>query len=358
MAFEIGKTTAGYEVLEVLGSSKTGVAYKVRNVFAQRFEVLKILPKNLQDNEEQVARFLREIKVHARLVHPHIVTFYNAREIEGQLVMTTEYVPGFTVADCLEKGLIPRKEAVNYACHALSALECAHANGIVHRGLTPSNLVVTAEGIVRLSGFGLAKASSDPQLTAVGTVVGALRYISPEQVKGENNVDGRADIYALGVILYEMLTGKRPFDAKGQFETMLAHVNTPPKNPSDLNPQLPRELSEVVLRSLAKDPDQRYQTAAEFRGALERENDGMVVPSVAVAAAASNGAAQPAVDSVHSIPRQQPGQPLPAAAFSGDVATFLQQKLFSRLGISLAAGAITFLLGSAALLALLALTKP
>jgi serine/threonine-protein kinase len=358
MAFEIGKTTAGYEVLEVLGSSKTGVAYKVRNVFAQRFEVLKILPKNLQDNEEQVARFLREIKVHARLVHPHIVTFYNAREIEGQLVMTTEYVPGFTIADCLEKGIIPSKEAVTYASHALSALDCAHANGIVHRGLTPSNLVVTSEGIVRLSGFGLAKAISDPQLTAVGTVVGALRYISPEQVKGETNVDARADIYALGVILYEMLTGKLPFATKGQFETMLAHVNTPPKNPSDLNPQLPHELSEVVLRSLAKNPDQRFQTAVEFRVALEGKNDTLVVPSFAAAAAASNGAAEPAADSVRSTPHPQPGRPIPPPPHSGDVASFLEQKLFSRLGISLAAGAITFLLGSAALLALLALTKP
>src|SRR5579863_7413333 len=115
MAFEIGKTIAGYEIVEVVGSSKTGVAYKVKNVFAQRFEVLKLLPKSVQDDEQQVARFLREIKVHARLVHPNIVTFYNAREIEGQLVMTTEFVPGITVAERLEAGPIAWRDAFHYA---------------------------------------------------------------------------------------------------------------------------------------------------------------------------------------------------------------------------------------------------
>src|SRR6266852_731819 len=231
MGFEVGKTVAGYEVVEVLGSSKTGIAYKVRNVFAQRFEILKILPKNVNGDEEQVARFLREIKVHARLVHPNIVTFYNAREIEGQLVMTTEYVPGMTVAERLERGPIGWRDAVRYAGQALSALEYAHSSGIIHRGLSASSLVITTEGVVRLSGFGLAKATSDPQLTAAGTVVGTLRYIAPEQVKGAA-LDLRCDIYSLGVVLYEMLTRKLPFDSKGQFEIMLALVNTPPKHPS------------------------------------------------------------------------------------------------------------------------------
>src|SRR5579872_3404829 len=169
MGFEIGKTVAGYEIVEVLGTSKTGVAYKVRNVFAQRFEVLKILPKSIQDDEEQNARFLREIKVHAQLLHPNIVTFYNAREIEGQLVMTTEFVPGVVLTEKLQAGPIAWRDAFRYAGDALSALEYAHANGIIHRGLSSSNLVITTDGIVRLGGFGLAKSISDPQLTAVGT---------------------------------------------------------------------------------------------------------------------------------------------------------------------------------------------
>jgi serine/threonine protein kinase len=268
MGLEIGKTVDGYEIVEVLGSSKTGVAYKVRNVFAQRFEVLKILPKSVQDDEEQNARFLREIKVHAQLLHPNIVTFYNARQMEGQLVMTTEFVPGVTVADRLEAGPIAWRDACHFACEVLSALAYAHAHGIVHRGLSSSNLILTPEGSIRLTGFGLAKSVADPDLTAAGSVIGALKYMAPEQVKGEG-IDARSDLYALGIVLHEMLTGKLPFAAKGQFEIMLAHVNTAPKHASDVNAEVPRELGDVIARALAKSPDDRFPNAQEFREAIE-----------------------------------------------------------------------------------------
>jgi serine/threonine-protein kinase len=268
MGLEIGKTVDGYEIVEVLGSSKTGVAYKVRNVFAQRFEVLKILPKSVRDDEEQNARFLREIKVHAQLLHPNIVTFYNAREMEGQLVMTTEFVPGATLAERLEAGPIAWCDACQYAGQVLSALGYAHAHGIVHRGLSSSNLILTPEGIIRLTGFGLAKSTADPDLTAAGSVIGALKYMAPEQVKGEH-IDGRSDLYSLGIVLYEMLTGKLPFAAKGQFEIMLAHVNTAPKHASDINADVPRELGDVVAKALAKSPDDRFSNAQEFRSAIE-----------------------------------------------------------------------------------------
>jgi serine/threonine-protein kinase len=268
MGLEIGNKVDGYEIVEVLGSSKTGVAYKVRNVFAQRFEVLKILPKSVQDDEEQNARFLREIKVHAQLLHPNIVTFYNAREMEGQLVMTTEFVPGATLAERLEAGPIAWRDACQYAGQVLSALGYAHAHGIVHRGLSSSNLILTPEGNIRLTGFGLAKSVADPDLTAAGSVIGALKYMAPEQVKGEH-IDGRSDLYSLGIVLYEMLTGKLPFAAKGQFEIMLAHVNTAPQHASDVNAEVPRELGDVVAKALAKSPDDRFPNAQEFRSAIE-----------------------------------------------------------------------------------------
>jgi serine/threonine protein kinase len=269
MGFEIGKTVAGYEVVEVMGGLQMGLAYKVRNVFAQRFEILKILPKSVQDDEEQLARFLREIKVHARLVHPNIVTFYNAREIEGQLVMTTEFVQGITVTARLEQGPIPWAEAITYARQALSALQYAHAVGVVHRGLTPGNLIITPGGVVRLGGFGLAKAMSDPQLTAIGSVIGSLHYMAPEQVRGNGGLDARCDIYSLGIVLYEMLVGRVPFDSKSQFEVMLAHVSTIPKRPSEVNPAVPQELDAIVLTALTKEPVDRFQTAQEFSEALE-----------------------------------------------------------------------------------------
>lgn len=384
MGFEVGKTVAGYEIVEVLGSSKLGVAYKVRNVFAQRFEVLKILPKGGQDNEEQTARFLREIKVHARLVHPHIVTFYNAREIEGQLVMTTEYVPGITVAERLEVGPIASKDAVKYACHALSALECAHESGIIHRGLTAASLVITTEGIVRLSGFGLAKSIGDPQLTAVGTVVGALRYISPEQVQG-TALDARCDIYSLGVVLYEMLTGKLPFEGKGQFEIMLAHVNTAPSHPSDVNAEVARAVGDIVLKALAKEPLQRFQTAQEFRAALEqvggehRQNEALAGVGTGVVAVPVDGAVAQTPNGSESASQlafpwqESPMQAAAAVAFTAtpssvsvgtleaapaEGASIFGDTFASKLGISLAACIITLIVGSIALLAVLAVTKP
>src|SRR5260370_7037487 len=201
--------------------------------------------------------------------------------------MTTEFVPGITVAERLEAGPIAWKDATRYTCQALLALEYAHANGIIHRGLTSSCLVITPEGIVRLGGFGMAKVVSDPQLTAVGTVVGALRYISPEQVKGLA-LDARCDIYSLGVVMYEMLTGRLPFEGKGQFEIMLAHVNTPPKHPTDVNVDVPRALGDLALMALAKEPDKRFQNAREFRVALEEitgEQDASPAASLALATA-------------------------------------------------------------------------
>jgi serine/threonine protein kinase len=391
MGFEIGKTVAGYEVVEVLGGSKIGIAYKVRNVFAQRFEVLKILPKGVQDDDEQIARFLREIKVHARLVHPNIVTFYNAREIEGQLVMTTEFVPGITVAERLELGAIAWRDALAYGCAALAALEYAHASGVIHRGLTASSLVITTDGTIRLSGFGLAKVATDPQLTAVGTVIGALRYISPEQVRGVA-LDTRCDIYSLGVVLYEMLTGTLPFESKGQFEIMLAHVNVTPKHPSDLNPQVPREVGDVVLKAMAKEPDQRFQTAQEFQATIERVLGNRKEPAVAIGAAQNgNGTAAVAGSNVTTaappisapaatltvpeingltvakeaeaepaaVETPQAMAPIPAAApVSAAAESIFGNVLSSKLGISLVACAVTFILGSVALLAVLAMTKP
>ena len=359
MGFEIGKTVAGYEIVELVGSSATGIAYKVKNVFSQRFEILKILPKEISGNEDQVVRFLREIKVHARLVHPNIVTFYNAREIEGQLVMTTEFVPGVTVAERLEKGPIPWQDATRYGCQALLALEYAHANGIIHRGLTSSCLVITPEGIVRLGGFGMAKVVSDPQLTAVGTVVGALRYISPEQVKGLA-LDARCDIYSLGVVIYEMLTGRLPFEGKGQFEIMLAHVNTAPQHPAEVNSNVPRALGDLALMALAKDPDKRFQNAREFRVALEEitgeKNDS---PAVASAGAAAFAASQPELQQPEASRAPSSTSVPPAVLQSGETepASIFGNTWVSKLAISLAVGAVTFLVGTAAVFAYMTMAR-
>ena len=268
MQFEIGQKIGGYEIVEIRETEASGVTFKVRNVMAQRFEVLKILPKGLRDDQERVDRFLRETKIRARLSHPNIVSFYNAMELEDQLVMTTELVEGSTLEALLKAGTIDTGKAVDYASQALSALVYAHANGIVHRNLSPANMIVTERGALKLMDFGLAKMYADPSLTQAGTMIGSLHYTAPEQVKGLPTLDERTDIYAMGAILYELLSGHKLFESKGQFEVMQAHVQEDPPAPSTVNPALSEGLSQVVMRALAKEPAERFQTAVRFRSAL------------------------------------------------------------------------------------------
>jgi len=270
MPIETGQRLGDYEVIDLIESNKTGVTFKVRNDLLQRFEALRVLPKTFQDDQEQVTRFLREAKVHARISHPNIVTFYHATQLDGQLVMTTELVEGTTLAQRLELGPLSLEETVSYFSQVLSGLAHAHALGVVHRDLTPAHIILTSDGRVKLTGFALAKATTDPQLTQPGTVLGSLDYISPEQVKGLGELDARTDIYSLGIVLYEAVTGRRPFQEKSQFEVMLAHVNSIPLAPSIVNPQVAPELSDIILKAIAKHPAARFQTADEFRRNLEQ----------------------------------------------------------------------------------------
>jgi len=283
MSIQPGQKVGDYEILDLVESSKEGIAYKVRNVILQRFEVLRVLPKTLQDDHDAVTRFLREAQVHARMSHPNIVTFYHATQLAGQLIMTTELVEGTTLASRREVGPLPVPEALGCMKQVLSALDYAHSLGIVHRDVTPSNIILTSDGGVKLTGFGLAKGTQDNQLTTPGTVIGSLNYISPEQIKGSAKLDGRTDIYSAGVVLYEALTGQRPFHRKSQFEVMLAHMSELAPAPSLVNPDVPAELSEIVLTAMAKDPAARFQTAADFRQHLDPSPK---APPNAVAAAA------------------------------------------------------------------------
>lgn len=284
MSIQPGQKVGDYEVLDLLESTKEGVAYRVRNAILQRFEVLRILPKTLQDDQDAVTRFLREAQVHARMSHPNIVTFYHATELNGQLIMTTELVEGTTLAARREVGPLPVGEAVRFLSQVLSALDYAHRLGIVHRDVTPYNVILAPDGSVKLTGFGLAKAAQDNQLTQPGTVMGSLNYISPEQIKGSAKLDGRTDIYSAGVVLYEALTGQRPFHRKSQFELMLAHMNDLPQAPTSINPEVPAEISEIVLTAMAKEPAARFQTAEEFRQRLDSSR----AQRLSVGAAASN----------------------------------------------------------------------
>jgi len=262
-------------------------------VILQRFEILRVLPDALQEDQNASTRFLREAQIHARMSHPNIVTFYHATQLDGKLIMTTELVEGTTLAARRELGPLPVVEALSFLRQVLSALAYAHGLGIVHRDITPYNIILTSDGSVKLTGFGLAKGAQDNQLTQPGTVMGSLNYISPEQIKGSAKLDGRTDIYSAGVVLYEALTGRRPFHRKSQFELMLAHMNELPQAPSIINPDVPAELSEIVLTAMAKDPSARFQTAEEFRQRLDPARSGRSGAVAAPAHAVSTSAPPP-----------------------------------------------------------------
>lgn len=258
-----------YEILDIVQSSRKEVVYRVRNRVANRIEAMKVLPDSLERDNDARERFFREIKVLARLVHPNIVTFHNAAEIDGKLVMTTELLEGVTLADRMEVTRLSIEDSCRIMQRILAALGHAHTQGVVHREVTPDNIWLLENDGVKLGGFALAKGKGDMNLTQEGTSLGAVHYMAPEQVKGTSSVDFRADIYAAGCLLYELLTGKKPFDAKSQFDVMLAHVQREATPAVVVNPTIPAAVQMVVATAMQKDPAQRFPNAFTMAAALE-----------------------------------------------------------------------------------------
>jgi serine/threonine-protein kinase len=270
MAFRVGQRVGGYEFLRILSSSGTTIIYEVYNETGGRREAMKLLPKEMKGDRRVLERFLREAKIRSSLAHPNIAAFYRGFELEGELVMTFEAIDSHTLESRLEEGPLTMTESIDIELQVLEALAHAHAADVVHRELSPANIFLSASGHVKLSGFTLARHAADPKLTQPGLVNGPVHYLSPELVKGFGEIDGRSDVYSSGVLLFEMVTGARPFDSRSQFDIMQAHVMAPPPEPSDLREDVPRELSTVILKALEKFPADRYRSAEEFREALAR----------------------------------------------------------------------------------------
>jgi hypothetical protein len=263
----IGTRKGDYEILGVLGAGGMGKVYKVRNVLSDRIEAMKVLLPNLTDQKDLVERFLREIKVLAGLSHPNIAGLRTALTIDNQLVMIMEYVEGTTLGSRIERGPIPCAQALNHVDQVLSALSYAHERQIIHRDIKPSNMMLTPEGVVKLMDFGIARSGPDLGLTMTGMTLGSLAYMSPEQVKCEA-IDARSDLYSVGVSLYEMVTGQRPFKADSNFAIMQAHLKEAPRQPVELKPDLPVAVSKIIVMAMEKEPAQRFQSAEAFRNAL------------------------------------------------------------------------------------------
>jgi len=268
VAFELGKTYGDYEIIDVESSSRSGVAYRVRNLALNRIELMRVLANSGEAEPDEEERFLREANVRARLDHPNIEAFFGARLLEGQFVIMTELVEGPTLEQRLELGPLTVPDALALAWRALAALGNAHLAGIVHRDVRPANLILGADGQVKLTGFALAKSASDATLTQMGTSLGEVHYMPPEQIRGLGSPDARSDFYSLGVVLYESLTARKPFQSRSQFEVMMAHVNTPPPSVCALCPAAPAWLDQAIQRAMAKDVAHRFDDAASFEAAL------------------------------------------------------------------------------------------
>jgi len=266
VSFRPGNIIGAYKILSLIGKGGMGEVFKVEHTLTKRIEAIKTLSA---DHSQEAERFLREVQIHASLSHPNIASVHNAFWAGEDLVMAMEFVEGQSLRKILERGRIPLATAIDYVCQALSALAYAHAHHVTHRDITPGNMLVTSRGAIKLTDFGLAKLPTDLRLTKTGMMVGSLYYMSPEQVRAVPDVDPRSDLYSVGAVFYEMVTGARPFDGDSAFAIMLAQVGQDPPAPISLEPALPLGLNELILRALAKDPRDRFQSALEFRQALE-----------------------------------------------------------------------------------------
>ena len=268
MGLEVGQRVGDYEVQALLGAGGMGRVYKVRSIISNREEAMKVLLPDFASEPDLAARFMAEIRTLAGLDHPNIAQLRTAFQFQNEFVMIMEFVEGTTLETLAMHSKIPLDQVLDYSTQVLSALSYAHSRGVTHRDIKPANIMVTSHGLVKLMDFGIAKSTNDLQLTRPGTTMGSVYYISPEQVSG-GTVDARSDIYSFGVTLYEMLTGRKPFQADTSYSVLYAQMNERPTPPVQVNPALPPELNDIVLRAMEKNPDVRFQTAEEFRNALK-----------------------------------------------------------------------------------------
>jgi serine/threonine-protein kinase len=272
--FEQGQVIAGrYRVLRRLGAGGMADVYLADDTTLGRQVAVKVLLKRYAGDESFVERFRREAQAAARINHPNIVNIYDWGPVDGTYYIVMEYVEGETLKDHIRReGRYPPGEAVRIALELLAGVQVAHGVHIVHRDIKSQNILIDRAGTVKVTDFGIAKAD-DSQMTEAGSILGTAQYLAPEQAKGEP-VDERTDLYSVGVVFYEMLTGSLPFRGDSAVTVALKHVNEQPAEPAELVPGLPYSLNQIVLKALAKDPDQRYRNAAEFTADLVSARSG------------------------------------------------------------------------------------
>src|SRR5437870_1379510 len=280
MAIASGTKIGPYEVLAPLGAGGMGEVYRAKDTRLGRDVAIKILPKDMSADPERKQRFQREAKTISSLNHPNICTLHDIGSQDGLDYLVMECVEGETLAKRLEKGPLPLEEVLKYGVQIASALDMAHRNGVVHRDVKPGNVMLTRTG-AKVLDFGLAKpaalvltgatlsaATPRTPMTEEGTIVGTFQYMSPEQVEGKE-LDGRSDIFSLGAVLYEMVTGQRAFEGKSHLNVASAILEKEPSPITATKPTIPLGLDHVIRKCLSKAPDDRWQSARDLESELK-----------------------------------------------------------------------------------------
>jgi len=270
----IGQIIQGkFEILEEVGHGGMGVVYRARQISLDRIVALKVLSANLVEEEEFRERFRQEAKIIARLTHPHIVHVYDVYDIEGKngwFCIVMEYLEGRSLRELLrESGPLPVERALAIAEQIADGLAYAHGKGIIHRDIKPDNLMMLADDQVKIMDFGIARLRGSTLRTQTGVSMGTPQFMSPEQAGGQS-VDARSDLYSLAVVLYGMVTGQLPFTGDSPVMIALKHIQEPPRRPSLLNAAISPALDALILKGMAKRPEDRYPSAEEFRDAIGR----------------------------------------------------------------------------------------
>lgn len=277
----IGRMLANrYEILEKIGVGGMATVYKAKCHVLNRFVAVKVLKEEFITDIEFIRRFKSEAQTAASLTHPNIVSIYDVGNEGDVYYIVMELIQGKTLKEIIvEDGKLSWKWSVNIAIQIASALETAHKNNLIHRDIKPHNIIITEDGMAKVTDFGIAKAVSNSTITAFGTTIGSVHYFSPEHAKG-GVTDAKSDIYSLGIVMYEMLTGRVPFDADTPVSVALMQVQEDPIEPRKLNPQIPISVNNIILKAMQKDPADRYQSATEMlidlSTALKRPDDDFV----------------------------------------------------------------------------------
>lgn len=263
-----------YELQEKIGEGGMSLVYKARDKKLNRFIAVKILKHEFIDNEDIVDKFKKEATAIANLNDPYIVNVLDVGSQDDYNYIVMEYVKGKTLKELIrEKGRIPYDLALNFSTQIAKALDCAHKNNIIHRDIKPQNILVTEEGSLKVTDFGIAKSTNSSTITNTSNVIGSAHYFSPEQAKG-NYIDSRTDLYSLGVVIYEMVTGRVPFDADSPVSVALKHIQEEVVPPKNINSAVPESLNKLILKAMEKEQIKRYQSAKEMIVDLDKiKND-------------------------------------------------------------------------------------